>query len=338
LEETTTMPTETFSTDRRSLILGAGAASAAAVAAAAGAFAGARPAFAAAEKQGPMKPTVYRFKLGDFEVVTVQDGTVPMDGPGGTFGVNQTPEAVAELATANFLPADKMINGYTPTLVNTGSQVVLFDTGTGAGRRPAAGNLVERLAAAGYPPESVDVVVITHMHGDHIGGLMADGKPVFPNARYVTGSTEYDFWSAPNRLSGPTEGGAKLVQANVVPLAEKTTFIKGGADVVPGVTAIEAFGHSPGHMIYNVESGGRRLVLTADTANHFVMSLQRPDWHVRFDMDKEKGVAARKQVLGMIAADNVPFVGYHMPFPSVGYLEPKSEGYRFVPVAYQLDL
>lgn len=332
------MPTEEFSTDRRSLILGAGAVSAAAVAAAAGAFAGARPAFAAAEKQGPMKPTVYRFNLGDFEVVTVQDGTVPMENPAGTFGVNQTPEAVAALAAQNFLPADKAINGFTPTLVNTGSEVVLFDTGTGAARRPGAGNLAERLAAAGYPPESVDVVVITHMHGDHIGGLMADGKPVFPNARYVTGATEYDFWSAPDRLSGPTEGGAKLVQANVVPLADKTTFVKGGDSVVSGITAVEAFGHSPGHMIYNLESGGRRLVLTADTANHYVLSMQRPDWHVRFDMDKDKGVATRKAVLGMIAADKVPFVGYHMPFPSVGYLEPAGEGYRFVPVSYQLDL
>ncbi|MFM9859632.1 MBL fold metallo-hydrolase [Pseudoxanthobacter sp. M-2] len=332
------MPTDSFSTDRRSLILGAGAASAAVVAAATGVFAGARPAFAAAEKQGPMKPNVYRFNLGDFEVVTVQDGTVPMENPAGTFGVNQTPEAVAELATANFLPADKLINGYTPTLVNTGSEVVLFDTGTGAARLPAAGNLAERLTAAGYPPESVDVVVLTHMHGDHIGGLMADGKPVFPNARYVTGATEYDFWSSPDRLSGPTEGGAKLVQANVVPLAEKTTFVKGGDSVVSGITAIEAFGHSPGHMIYNLESGGRRLVLTADTANHYVLSMQRPDWHVRFDMDKDKGVATRKAVLGMIAADKVPFVGFHMPFPSVGYLEPKSEGYRFVPVSYQLDL
>ncbi len=332
------MPTETLSTDRRSLILGAGAASAAMVAAAAGTFASVRPAFAAAEKQGPMKPTVYRFNLGDFEVVTVQDGTVAMENPAGTFGVNQPPETVAELATQNFLPADKLINGYTPTLVNTGSEVVLFDTGTGTGRLPAAGHLAERLAAAGYPPESVDVVVLTHMHGDHIGGLMADGKPVFPNARYVTGATEYDFWSSPDRLSGPTENGAKLVQANIVPLAEKTTFVKGGDSVVSGITAIEAFGHSPGHMVYNLESNGRRLVLTADTANHFVLSMQRPDWHVRFDMDKDKGVATRKQVLGMIAADKVPFVGFHMPFPSVGYLEPMGEGYRFVPVAYQLDL
>ena len=216
--------------------------------------------------------------------------------------------------------------------------MVLFDTGTGTGRLPAAGNLVERLRAAGYPAESVDIVVLTHMHGDHIGGLMADGKPAFPNARYVAGATEYGFWSSPDRLTGPTETGAKLVQANIVPLAEKTTFVKGGDSIVSGITAIEAFGHSPGHMIYNLESGGRRLVLTADTANHYVLSMQRPDWHVRFDMDKDKGVATRKQVLGMIAADRVPFVGFHMPFPSVGYLEPKAEGYRFVPVSYQLDL
>jgi glyoxylase-like metal-dependent hydrolase (beta-lactamase superfamily II) len=167
---------------------------------------------------------------------------------------------------------------------------------------------------------------------------MEDGQPLLPNVRYVTGEVEYDFWSPEDRLSGPTERVATLVQANVVPLAEKTSFIKEGAQVAPGIEAIAAFGHTPGHMVFHIESAGRRLLLTADTANHFVASLQRPEWHVRFDMDKEQAVAARRRIFDMVAAERIPFTGYHMPFPSVGYVEQSELGYRYVPAAYQFSL
>jgi glyoxylase-like metal-dependent hydrolase (beta-lactamase superfamily II) len=192
------------------------------------------------------------------------------------------------------------------------------------------------MASAGYKPEQVDVVVITHMHGDHIGGLMREGKPVFPNARIVTGETEYDFWSKPDRLSGATEGTAKLVQANVVPLAEKTTFLKDGGEVVPGIRAVAAFGHTPGMMGYHVESDGKRFMIFADVTNHYVVSLQKPEWHVRFDMDKDAAVATRKRVLDMLAADRIPASGYHMPFPAVGFVEKAGDGYRWLPASYQL--
>jgi glyoxylase-like metal-dependent hydrolase (beta-lactamase superfamily II) len=107
---------------------------------------------------------------------------------------------------------------------------------------------------------------------------------------------------------------------------------------VPGITGMAAFGHSPGHMIYRLESGGRGLVITADTANHFVLSLQRPDWEVRFDMDKAAAAATRKTVFDMIATERLPFIGYHMPFPSVGFVEKLDTGYRWVQETYQLDL
>ena len=286
-----------------------------------------------------MPPETHRFKLGSFEVVVVKDGARASDKPQETFGTNQPPEAVGELLTANFLPAENFVNSFAPVLVNTGSEVILFDTGLGeGGRANGLGRLVEGLTAAGYTREDVTIVVITHMHGDHIGGLMEGGKPAFPNARYVTGQAEYDFWVDPARAGTPAENGHKGVLANVKPLAEKMTFIGDGGDVVGGITGMAAFGHSPGHMIYRLESEGRQLVLAADTANHFVLSLQRPDWEVKFDMDKTAAAETRKRVFDMIATDKLAFLGYHMPFPAVGYVEKLDTGYRYVPKSYQFDI
>lgn len=279
------------------------------------------------------------FTLGAFKVTVISDGTRIADNPHETYGQNQPKEAVEELLHANFLPVDKFVNGFSPTLIDTGSDVVLFDTGMGeAGREAGSGHLIEGLRQAGYSPDQVTVVVITHMHGDHIGGLMEGGAPAFKNARYVAGQVEYDFWKDPARVGTPAEGGHKGVVSKVVPLAEKMSFIKEGSEVVPGIAGIEAFGHSPGHMIFRVELQGKQLVLTADTANHFVLSLQKPDWEVRFDMDKTKAAATRRKVFDMIATERIPFIGYHMPFPAVGFVERAGEGYRFIPVSYQFDI
>ncbi|CAN0604354.1 unnamed protein product, partial [Ectocarpus sp. 12 AP-2014] len=190
-------------------------------------------------------------------------------------------------------------------VVRTGSEVVLFDTGLNAAGITAA------LDQAGLTPADITIVVITHMHGDHIGGLMNEGAATFPNARYVTGQVEYDHWAA---------AGNERFDGMVKPLAEKMSFIGDGGSVVSGITGVAAFGHTPGHMGYMLESGGEQLFLMADAANHYVWSLAYPDWEVRFDMDKEGAAASRKKILGMAAADRFPLVGYHMPFPGVGYV------------------
>ena len=286
-----------------------------------------------------MPPDTHRFKLGDFEVLVIKDGARASGAPNEIFGTDQTPETVGELLEQNFLPKDNFVNSFAPVLINTGSDRILFDTGFGeAGRGAGNGRLVQGLASAGYMPDDISVVVLTHLHGDHIGGLMEKGAPTFKNARYVVGQKEYDFWASEERLGSPAEGGHKGVVANVKPLAEKTNFIKGGDEVVSGIQAVEAFGHSPGHMNFEIQSGNRQLLLTADTANHYVLSLQRPDWEVRFDMDKAAAAATRKSVFDRLASDKIAFLGYHMPFPAVGYVEKQGEGYRYVPKSYQFEL
>ncbi|WP_371833458.1 MBL fold metallo-hydrolase [Ferirhizobium litorale] len=286
-----------------------------------------------------MPPETHRFKLGTFDVVVVRDGARVAPNPGEIFGTNQKPEDVAALLEKNFLPTDSLVNSFAPTLINTGSDVVLFDTGLGEGaRKDGMGRLIEGLAANGYSPDDVSIVVVTHMHGDHIGGLMEAGAPAFPKARYVIGQAEYDFWKDDARKGTAAENGHNLVLKNVVPLAEKATFIGDNAEVVTGITSMMAAGHTPGHMIFLIESDGKQMALTADTANHYVLSLQQPDWEVRFDMDKAAAAQARRKVFDMIATDRLAFVGYHMPFPAVGFVETVGTGYRFVPKTYQFEL
>lgn len=321
-------------TRRQALLAGAGAAALAG----AGGRLGITPAFAATEKLGPTTPTVYRFELGDFEIATVADGAIQLDGPHPIFGNDQSPEDVQAYAEENFLPPDRMEISFTPVIVNTGSELVIFDSGNGAARRPGAGRLAEHLAAAGYAPEDVSVVVITHCHPDHIGGLMEDGQPFFPNARYVIGETEYEFWSSDDRMGTPAENAANLVRTNVVPFADKLTFLQDDGEVVSGIRAVAAPGHTPGHMAYLIESQGKPFLIWADTTNHYVMSLQRPDWHVHFDMDKDAAAATRRRILDMAATDRIPATGYHMPFPAVGFVEKTGDSYRWVPVSYQLRI
>lgn len=265
-----------------------------------------------------------RFRLGSLEVTTLLAGSRAGDNPQETFGTNVSAEEFAALSAENFIPADRSQGFFTPVLVNTGADLVLFDTGL------AADGTLAAMAAAGVTPDLVTTVVLTHMHPDHIGGLTgADGTPTFANARYVTGSAEHNHWSA-----NPSD----QFTAMVAPLNDRLTLLDDGGSVASGITAQLAAGHTPGHMVYQIESDGQRLTITADTANHYVWSLARPDWEVRFDADKAAAAATRRAVFGQIAADRIPFIGYHMPFPGIGYVEAQGDGFRYVPASYQLML
>lgn len=281
----------------------------------------AQPAAAAAPMLGTSLPQFNRVKLGAFEVTTLLAGNRTVENPQGIFGMNVSAEEFAKASAEARLPVDKAQFYFTPTLVNTGAELVLFDTGLNPQGITAA------LAAAGYTPDQVDSVVITHSHGDHIGGLMDGSTPTFPNARYVTGSAEF------NAMDG---AGNEGFDTKVKPLAEKMTFLEENGAVASGITAIAAFGHTPGHMAYRLESEGKQLVIAADFANHYVWSLAYPDWEVRFDRDKAAAAATRRKMLDMMAADQIPFIGYHMPFPGLGYVETRGDGYHYTPHSYQL--
>ena len=284
----------------------------------------ARAARADAHSSGPTQPRARGVTLGDMQVTALLAGTATREGDmQETFGMNVDAETFAEASRAAFIPTDAAQFFFTPTLIATGDELVLLDTGL-----DAAG-ITTALGAAGHSPADVTRVVITHMHPDHIGGLMNDGSPTFGNADYTTGRVEFDHWSA-----NPNDAYA----ANVAPLADRFAFVEDGAEVAPGITATAMFGHTPGHMGYMLNSGDRSLLVAADLANHYVWSLAHPDWEVRFDMDKAAAAEARRSVLGMVASERMPMLGYHMPFPAMGYVEADGDGFRWIPESYQLML
>jgi glyoxylase-like metal-dependent hydrolase (beta-lactamase superfamily II) len=292
---------------------------------------------AAAPMLGVLRPSIYRFRLGDFEITNLLDGFVER-APHPTYGNNQAAEALAELARANGVSPSRFEHVYVNTLVNTGQELVLFDTGNGKGRNPNVGKLAALLVQAGYSPEHVDIVVITHGHPDHVNGLLDAGKPVYPNARYVFGEVEFDFWRKGENIREARKATREGFVKAAVPLAEKSTFVKHEGEVVAGIRAIPAFGHSPGLMTYHVESRGQRLLIWGDVANHYIFSIQRPEWHVGADDDKQAAIATRKRVFDMVATDRLPVIGYHLPFPALGFVERAGATYRWIPAGNQFNL
>lgn len=327
-----------FNFDRRQLL----AASLGLAAAPALSFARSSNARAAAALLGAAQPKFYRFKLGEFEITTISDSDVFIDGPFPLIGANASEPDVHALMRDNLLPERKYQPGFTPTIVNTGKQLILLDAGNGANGfvpRPSGGWLAAQLGPAGFKPEDIDVVALSHGHPDHVGGIIENGKPLFPNARYVIGQIEHDFWTPEGKLPDDLEKFAQVYRANSKPVMEKINFIKPGDDVVTGIRAIEAYGHTPGHLAFMIESGGKSLLWWGDCAHHQVASLARPDWHCVFDADKPQAAATRRRVFDMAATNRLPVIGYHMPFPSIGFVERIApESYGWLAHTYQLSL
>lgn len=299
-----------------------------------------------APMQGETQPTAFRFKFGGFEISTLLDSKGIREGLHPLYGANAAADDVQALARANNIDTHRLEHPNIPTLVNTGKELILFDTGNGMlprdyealKARIPMGNLVARLAQLGYSPEDIDVVVLTHGHPDHIGGLIDDGRPVYPNARYVFGAAEYDFWKKNEGVREARVFNQKLFMKICEPLAPRSTFIKPGDAVASGIAAVDAFGHAPGLMAFHIESGGKQLMITADTFTHYVMAVQRPEWHFDMDDDKDKAVATRKRMLDRLATDRMFVAGFHMPFPGIGWIEKSASGFRWVPHSYQMNL
>jgi glyoxylase-like metal-dependent hydrolase (beta-lactamase superfamily II) len=316
--------------------------SGAAVATAATVLTPLQPSFAAAPAAGKQNAGFYRYKVGSFEITVVTDGagTNPLSD---AYVANAPKTAVNAALEAEFLAKDKATHAYTPVVVNTGSKLVAIDTGLGLGTfaqsRGALGQYHGNLQAAGIDRNAVDVVIISHFHGDHINGLVgADNKPAFPNAELMVPEVEWAFWSDDNNQSKlpevarPQMGNFKRVFGVI---GNKFTKYQAGKELVPGITSIATPGHTPGHVSYTIASGDSKLLLQSDvTAGVASLFVRNPDWQFVFDTDKAQAVETRKKLYDMAAAERMPVQGYHFPFPALVHVEKSGSGYRLVPVPW----
>jgi len=295
---------------------------------------------AAVPISGQQAAGFYRFKLGSFELTPVYDGF--WDRPIDAKFVRNVPYAEVKKALADaFMAPDTLAMPFTPLLVNTGGKLVLLDTGSGGQLAPTAGTLVANLAAAGVEAQAVDTVVISNFHPDHIDGLRTkDGALVFPNAEILVSRVEWTYWMDDANLN-TAPALYKPYFLNVRRVFRDVKSVRPfepGAEIVPGITAIAAPGHTPGHCAFAIASGHRSLMALCDTTNHPWLFARHPDWQPILDMDGALAVATRKRLLDRVAADKLPVTGYHFPFPGYGHIIKTGTGYEFVPAMWQTAL
>ncbi|MFL1876421.1 MBL fold metallo-hydrolase [Hansschlegelia beijingensis] len=314
-------------------------AAAAAASAASGVASG--TARAAAPAAGRQAPGVYRYNVGSFEVTALTDGVArrPLDA---SFVRNAPVEDVRQALDQAFLSTDKVSIPFTCVVVNTGGRLVLIDAGTGGFLAPTAGQLYENMAAAGVDPKAIDMLLVSHFHPDHIAGLrLKDGTAAFPNAEVLVPQAEWAFWMDEGQMSRAPDAlqpAFKMVRRVFEPMAREVRKFEREAELTPGITALPAPGHTPGHTAFRLSSEGKDLIIWSDVTNHPALFVRNPGWHAVFDMDPELAETTRRRMLDMVAADRLPIAGYHFPFPAVGHIARRGTSYTFVPVMWDAAL
>jgi glyoxylase-like metal-dependent hydrolase (beta-lactamase superfamily II) len=293
---------------------------------------------AAAPPAGKQAASFYRYKVGDYEVTQIADGarTFPMPDQ---FVVNQKKDDALAAAEANYMPKGQVTIVFNPMVINTGSKLVVIDTGNGLGAfdgtKGAVGQMNANMKAAGIDPAAVDIVVISHFHPDHMNGLKgADGKPIYPNAEIKVPAAESAFWS--DEANASKANGYNKANFPIVKKAFdgiQVTKYEAGKDVAPGITSIATPGHTPGHASFAIQSGSGKLLVQSDVTN-IPIFVDHPDWHIAFDNDPAQAQATRHKFFDMAAAEKALVAGYHFWFPSVGHIEKAGAGYRLVPVTW----
>jgi glyoxylase-like metal-dependent hydrolase (beta-lactamase superfamily II) len=291
------------------------------------------PAQGAGSRQAP---GFYRYKVGDIEVTAINDGFAqrPLEGFVRNAELSQVQQAMQDA----FIPGNALPITFNTLVLNSGGRLTLIDTGNGDMGAPTSGRWMANFRAAGFDPAQVNTVVISHFHGDHINGLrLKDGTAVFPNAEVMVPAAEWTFWMDDARMNQAPEGmkGAfQGVRRVFGPIANNVKRYDMDKEVVPGLTAVAAPGHTPGHTAYMLSSGNGKLMIMSDTTNHPALFVRNPDWSAVFDMDADQARATRRRMLDMAASERAQVAFYHAPFPATGHIAKDGNGFRFVPVQW----
>ncbi|MYZ49774.1 MBL fold metallo-hydrolase, partial [Propylenella binzhouense] len=276
----------------------------------------------------------HRQALGADEVRVVSDGNLVFR-PAKFLAPEADDAAFAALMEGYGLPLDEAKPACNVVLLRQADRLVLFDAGAGPRFMESAGRLPANLEAAGIDPAEITDLVFTHGHPDHLWGVLDDfDEEVFPEARYHVARPEWDFWMGADimaRLPEAQQAFAAGARRNFAAIEARVAFFDPGQEVVPGVEAIETFGHTPGHVSFALRSGGDTLVLTGDAISHAAVSFERPDWVTSTDFDRGLGAATRAKLLDRLAAEKTPLLSYHLPYPGIGFAERKGTAYRFAP-------
>ncbi len=281
-------------------------------------------------------PGFYRYKVGDIEVTAVNEGFFnrPLDGFVRNAELADVKKAVADA----FLPETALQIPFTTTVLRTGGKTVLIDTGFGDNGPPTSGRWMANFKAAGFDPAQVTTVIFSHFHADHIGGLrMKDGTSPFPNAEIMVPEVEWAFWMDDAKMAAAPDAakpGFMNVRRVFAPIAKDVKRYEAGKELVPGVTSVAAYGHTPGHTAHMLSSGGKSLMLVADTANHPALFVRNPGWQAVFDQIPDMARDTRVKMLDMAASERAQVVFYHAPFPATGHIAKDGAGFRFVPVQW----